>query len=114
LIRWGIEWELREGGSYCSGSVTGGRNGWRREMTGGSHLLAFRREGEDTASGFNPGWAVGLLQTWVGMVPGAIFYFYFLLFFSFSVFLISFILFAIQFKSSQTTFIDFAEFIARF
>jgi hypothetical protein len=121
LIRRGIEWELREGGSYCSGSVTGGRNGWRREMTGGSHLSACRREGEDTTLGFNPGWAmghgpwaVGLLQTWAGMVPGAIFYFYFLFFFLFSVFLISFILFAIRFKSSQTTFIDFAEFIARF
>jgi hypothetical protein len=83
-------------------------------MTGGSHLSACRREGEDTALGFNPGWAVGLLQTWAGMVPGAIFYFYFLFFFSFSVFLISFILFAIRFKSSQTTFIDFAEFTARF
>jgi hypothetical protein len=59
------------------------------EMTGGSHLSTCRREGEDTASGFNPGWAVGLLQTWAGMVPGAIFYFYFLFFFSFSVFLIS-------------------------
>jgi hypothetical protein len=34
LIRRGIERELREGESYCSGSVTGERNGWRREMTG--------------------------------------------------------------------------------
>jgi hypothetical protein len=59
------------------------------EMTGGSHLSACRREGEDTALGFNPGWAVGLLQTWTGMVPRAIFYFYFLFFFSFSIFLIS-------------------------
>jgi hypothetical protein len=35
----------------------------RRVMTGGSHLSACRREGEDTALGFNPGWAMGLLQT---------------------------------------------------
>jgi hypothetical protein len=72
-------------------------------MTGGSHLSVCRREGEDTALGFNPGWAVGLLQTWAGMVPGAIFYFYFIFFFSFSVFLISFILFAnlIQIKPNH-------------
>jgi hypothetical protein len=39
----------------------------------------------NTVSGFNPGWAVGLLQTWAGMVPRGhfLFLFYFIFFFSF-------------------------------
>jgi hypothetical protein len=78
-------------------------------MTGGSHLSACRREGEDTALGFNPRRAVGLLQTWAGMVPGAIFYFSFLFFFSFSVFLFPSYLLQKCFNSNQTTFRNFRK-----
>jgi hypothetical protein len=55
------------------------------ELTGRSHLSACRREGENTALGFNPGWAVGHFGVGPKRVPEVQFS-YFSYSFSFSFF----------------------------
>jgi hypothetical protein len=76
--------------------------GQREKMTGGSHLSARgREEGWVTVRKWLLG--CGLLAVLGRKVPPRAFlYFYFVFFFSFSVFLISFIVFAkiLQFKSN--------------
>jgi hypothetical protein len=70
-----------KGGGEINGDVTSGREGNGRrlmeELTGWSHLSACRREGENTASGFNPGWAVGCMRDWAKIHPRGPFLFLF-------------------------------------
>jgi hypothetical protein len=76
--------EIDERSNRCRGLVSGEGNGWRLMIIGGSHLSACRREGGDTASGFNPGWAVGSFPCWAEKVPlGLLFFSLFLSLFFF-------------------------------
>jgi hypothetical protein len=78
---------IEEGrGGYCSGLVTGERNGWRLMMTGGSHLLV--SGGEEKHTGLVEGFLGRGLVAVLGRKgsPGSSFTFLFLFFFSFSVF----------------------------
>jgi hypothetical protein len=82
LIRRGIEWELREGGRYCSASVTGGRNGWRREMTGSADRwvpVSVRKSEGPYRFGKSGGWAAADFWSWAGMAPPSLFLFFFVL-----------------------------------
>jgi hypothetical protein len=111
LIRWGIEWELREGGSYCSGSVTGGRNGWRREMTGSAKRWGrvVSRRGRRERYRFGKGFlGCGLVSSSGPKgFPEALF----LIFFSFLLFLFLFSYFFILFaKMLQTKSNHFQKF----
>jgi hypothetical protein len=62
---------------YCSGLITGERNGWRLMMTGGSHLSARRRV--EAGYRFGGGWNGPRAPFFVGPegFPGVRFDFYF-------------------------------------
>jgi hypothetical protein len=95
-------------GGEINGDVTSGREGNGRrlmeELTGGSHLSACRREGENTASGFNPRWAVGCMRDWAKIHPRGPFLIFFSLLLFLFYFLISFISFAKLFQINSNHF----------
>jgi hypothetical protein len=86
------------GGGALLRGVGGGRNGWRTEMTGSAdRWVPVVGEGE-SGLGYRFGKEVSGPRAACGAgpirIPGALFHFYFLFFFSFSDFLICFIYFA--------------------
>jgi hypothetical protein len=94
---------MKRGSNRPRGLVTGGRNGWGREMTVGSHMAAREREGV----GYRFGNLIDGPRAHSGrgpiQIPGVLFHFYFVFSFFFFCSLISLITFAnlVQIASNQ-------------